>query len=62
LIDLSDAISFDFDIDVRLFISDRYANLTELDVEVLQAAMIHELHELHDVRACFIHAGFVISY
>lgn len=48
LVDLADSISFEIGWDVRVFVSDRYANLTELDIEVLQAAMIHELGAIQE--------------
>jgi hypothetical protein len=46
IIDLADSISWEFDWTVRVFISDRYANLKELDVEVLHASMVHEFGEI----------------
>lgn len=46
IIDLADSISWEFDWTVRVFISDRYANLKELDVEVLQTSMVHEFGEI----------------
>lgn len=48
IIDLADSISWEFDWTVRVFVSDRYANLTELDIELLQASMIHELGEVQE--------------
>lgn len=46
VIDLADSISWEFGWNVRVFISDRYANLKELDVELLQASMVHEFAEI----------------
>ena len=45
IIDLAESITFALGLDVKLFLSDRFANLTQLDTRLLQEAMIHEIEE-----------------
>ncbi len=46
IIDLAESITFELGLDVKVFLSDRFANLTLLDTRLLQEAMIHEIEEL----------------
>jgi len=42
LVTLADAMNWELGLEARLFVTDRYANLTELDVKLLQPAMLQE--------------------